>query len=359
MPLRGGGFSMADSVNLAGVDPEADSRRAESSTCSMVGVRTPFNLAEEAWQFRHPLDETPNIQLELRFSGSLDGHDLRRAILAAVAVHPMTRARKVAGRALLCPPRWVIEEPEVGDALRSIRCRDESELSAARDAFYNQTIDLGKAPALRFLLAHLPGGDALLLNVHHSVADGLGSLRFLHSVARAYGGRPDPAPLIDPLAVRDIKAYFGSAASRRDGKVNPMPSPTGRRAFLAPGGARGEPGFGFRHVALSHEDCRGLDPHRLEPSATVNDLLLAALHRAIGEWNTRRCHPCDCVAVFMPVNFRPSEWRHEVAANLTGGGMVTSMPDQRSSGETLMRSVASQTRWIKDRISSMEALTFP
>ena len=43
----------------------------------------------------------------------------------------------------------------------------------------------------------------------------------------------------------------------------------------------------------------------------------------------------------MPVNFRPPAWRHEVVANLTGGGKVATMPDQRSTAEALSIDVCS------------------
>jgi NRPS condensation-like uncharacterized protein len=107
------------------------------------------------------------------------------------------------------------------------------------------------------------------------------------------------------------------------------------------------PGYGFHHVTLPAEPSRRLDPRRFEPSATVNDLLLAALHLAIAEWNARRHHPCDCIAVFMPANSRPAEWRDELVINHTVGGKITSTPDRRATAEALMAAVTKQTRWIK------------
>jgi NRPS condensation-like uncharacterized protein len=235
----------------------------------------------------------------------------------------------------------------VGDVLRSIHCDDESALAAARVEFYDRPIGLRRAPALRVLLVHQPGGDSLMLNAHHAITDGVGALRLLHSVARAYSGRPDPIPPVDPLEVRDPKTFYGSATRRRFPKLEPPRTPTGARAFIAPEGARLGSGYGFLHVTLPAEQVRRLDPRRFEPSATVNDLLLAALHLAIVEWNARRHHRCDCIAVFMPTNSRPPEWRDELVVNHTAGGKITSTPEQRATSAALMASVAEQTRWIK------------
>jgi NRPS condensation-like uncharacterized protein len=327
----------------AGTSPRA----AVASRSSTDRMQFPFNIVEEIWQLRDPSDETANIHLEVRVSGALDEDNLRQAIRIAVDTHPMARARRVSRRVLLRSARWQIEEPELGDILEPIHCRDESKLAAARVDFYNQSISLLKAPALRFLLAHQPDGDSLMLNAHHAITDGVGALRFLRSVARAYCGRQDPVPAVDPLVMRDPKFFLGSAAGRRFPEAESPCTPTGARAFLAPEGARPGSGYGFLHVTLPAEQSRRLDPRRFEPSATINDLLQAALHLAIAEWNARRHHRCDCIAVFMPANSRPPEWRDELVINHTVGGKVTSTPQARATAESLMAVVTKQTRWIK------------
>jgi NRPS condensation-like uncharacterized protein len=322
-------------------------RGAVASHAGTGRNRVAFNFVEEIWQLRDPPDETANIHLEVRVSGALEEDRLRDAIRAAVATHPMARARKVASRVLLRPARWQIEEPESCDILRSIPCRDESELAAARVDFYDRPISLLRAPALRFLLAPRPGGDSLMLNANHAVTDGVGALRFLRSVARAYSGRPDPVPAVDPLAARDPRTFFGHVARRPVPIAESAGAPTGARAFLAPEGACLGLGYGFFRVTIPFEQSRRLDPRRFEPSATINDLLQAALHLAIAEWNARRRRGCDCIAVFMPVNSRPPEWRDELVINRTVGGKISSTPGQRATAEGLMAAITKQTRWIK------------
>jgi NRPS condensation-like uncharacterized protein len=339
---------------------------AETGRCGAVAPhagtgrkRVAFNIVEEIWQLRDPPDETANIHLEVRVSGALGEDRLREAIRIAVATHPMARAVKVASRVLLRPARWQIEEPGSCDILRSIHCRDESELAAARVDFYDRPIGLRRAPALRFLLAHRPGGDSLLLNANHAVTDGVGALRFLRSVARAYSGRPDPVPDVDPLTARDPRTFFGHVARGPVPDAESASTPTGARAFLAPAGACLGLGYGFLHVTIPSEQSRRLDPRRFEPSATINDLLQAALHVAIAEWNARRRRGCDCIAVFMPANSRPSEWRDELVINHTVGGKITSTPEQRATAETLMAAITRQTRWIKSGRAAAALLDRP
>ncbi|HEX3448998.1 MAG TPA: hypothetical protein VHS97_12135, partial [Isosphaeraceae bacterium] len=237
--------------------------------------------------------------------------------------------------------------PSAGDILRSIDCGDESALAAARAQFYSRPIDVERSPALRLLLAHRPGGDSLLLSANHAVTDGVGALRFLHSVARAYCGRPDPVPAVDPLAARNLQAQFSHTVPHRPRNAERAKSPSGPRSLLVPKGADRESGYGFLPSALSADQARGLDPRRLVPTATVNDLLLASLHRAVAAWNADHNRPCHTISVLMPVNLRPPEWRNEVVGNLTLAGSTLSTPDQRSTAESLLATMTAQTQRIK------------
>jgi NRPS condensation-like uncharacterized protein len=101
------------------------------------------------------------------------------------------------------------------------------------------------------------------------------------------------------------------------------------------------------HASIPATEVRRFEPRRFEPTATINDLLQAALHLAIAEWNARRQHPCDCIAVFMPANSRPAAWRDEFVINQTAGGKITSTSQDRKSVEALLATITKQTRWLK------------
>ena len=79
----------------------------------------------------------------------------------------------------------------------------------------------------------------------------------------------------------------------------------------------GPPGPGARPGAAGYEVCL----HATRPpvavgttGATVNDLLLAALHLALDRWNAAGS---GAIAVMMPINLRPAEWREDVVGNLS------------------------------------------
>jgi NRPS condensation-like uncharacterized protein len=315
---------------------------------TMPGARTPFRVTEE---ILHQLDrpcEPSTIQIEVRVSGSLDEHGLRKAVDAAINAHPMARARKASPRFLLRPARWEIGMASTGGDMRSGLCDDDPAAADARADFYSRPVDVGKAPALRLLLAHRPGGDSLLLSANHAVTDGVGALRFLRSVARAYDGRPDPAPDIDPIAARDLEVQFGRSVADRPRRPDPPDRPKGPCSLIPPEGPGEGSGYGFVLVALTAEQVGRLNPRRLAQDATLNDLLLAALHRTLDAWCADRGQPCDLISILMPVNLRPPEWRNEVVGNLSLGGSVLSTPGHRSSASSLLAAVTRQTRRIKD-----------
>jgi NRPS condensation-like uncharacterized protein len=315
----------------------------------MPAARVPFSLVEEITG-RH--DRAPNpmtMHAEFRLSGRLDPDRLRLALGRALAAHPMTRARMVAGRRLLRPPLWEVAERVEADCLDTLRYEDESALDAARLALINRPIDLRHAPALRVLLAQGPDGDSLLAVGSHVMCDGLGLNRFVHSVARAYAGRPDPLPDADPIAVRDLRTLFrlsDVAKHRAPTRPNTLEGPL---EFLAadPSPAPDRPGYGLARLDLPDAQRRTLNPRRFGPASSWNDLLLVGLHLAIAAWNAHHGATPGRIAVFMPLSLRPIDWFNQVVANLTLGGNTTSTPDQRAEVPRLAASVLDQTQWMK------------
>jgi NRPS condensation-like uncharacterized protein len=313
----------------------------------MKQERVAFGFLEELMDVAHSADEPLTVQIELRVAGSLGEAALRDAIRKAMAVHPMTRARKAAPRFLLRPPVWELAEPDVSKVLQVLPCGDECELVDIRDRFYSAPIELDAAPALRVLLLKRAGGDSLLFAAHHAITDGIGGLRFLRSVARAYRGEADsPAP-VDPLKARDLKAQFGGSQSHRAVRAVPPKTRSEPLAFAAAHGGAPMPGHGFVHRALSAEQRQNFNPRRFGPSVTLNDLLVAATHRVIESWNADHGVRCGRISAFIPFSLRPPEWYNEVVGNLTLGGKVSTTQAQRVSDETLIETVVSQTATIK------------
>ncbi len=291
-----------------------------------------------------------SIHIEARVAGSLDEARLRSAVREAVARHPMGRARK-APTARRTDRQYVWEigpEPEL-DPVRVVQCPDDDALALARAELQSVAVPLAESPPLRVRLARHPGGDAVMLNVNHAAADGFGSLRLLRSVARAYAGDPDPVPDIEPLGARDLQALVGPAdratklrrAALLAAKSRDLFAPPAR---VAPDGGSEHPGYGIHQLRLSPEQTVALSDAR----GTVNDVLLAALHLAIADWNDDHGTPARRIGVMVPANLRPRAWREEVVGNLVLPVVTSTARADRTHAEAALQAVSAQTRRIKE-----------
>lgn len=304
----------------------------------------PFSPLEQIFAALDRPEQPVTIQIEVRLAGELDEDRLRMALSAAIGAHPMTRVSQASGRFMLRPPQWKTEELGRADVLHSLRCTGDESLSTTRDEFYSQAIDLARAPALRALLVRRDGGDSLLVSASHAITDGIGALRFVHSVSRAYAGRPDPAPAIDPLMARNLQTQLERGPARRTGAGARPDLFADRRSHIAPDGATNEPGYGLIHMVLPEQS---VNRDGLSSAVTYNDLLLAALHLTIGAWTAERHQRCNAIAVTVPTNLRPPEWRDEVVANLAFAGHSVSTAFERSTVDSLVTKIARQTQSVR------------
>ena len=312
----------------------------------------PFNAVDEVVHVLDSPAEPWSIQLEVGVEGSLDEQRLREALAEALMRHPMARARKAAvspkGERRL---QWEITPEAELDPLRVVECEDDASLDALRADFYSRSVPLAESPPLRLRLARRPDGDLLLVNANHAAMDGFGTLRFVRSVARTYAQDPDPVPDVDPLEARDLAALADTedrrtklqrAATLADKVRDAVAAP----ARLAADGGRDEPGYGFHHLRLSVDQTRRLVEKDLP--GTVNDVLLAALHLAVAEWNDEHGEPARRIGVMVPVNLRPKAWQQEVVGNLILPVRVATDAADRTDPRTVLEAVAEQSRHIKE-----------
>lgn len=308
--------------------------------------RVPFNVVDEIVDLLDSDEEPWSVQLEARVDGRLDDELMRRAVLEALTRHPMGRARKVRSPQARNRSFWDIGQAADVDPVRVLVCGDDAEVAAAREQLQSMRAPLSTSPPLRVWLVHAPGGDVVMLNLHHAAADGFGALRFLRSVARAYAGDPDPLPDVDLFVDRDLSGNVPAAGLRtrlrrylalgerlRDLIVPP--------ARLARSQGRAEPGYGIHHVHLDAEETRRVVA--LDHRGSVNDVLLAALHLAIAAWNARHGVPCRRISVLVPSNLRPPHLREEIMANFSVPARISTTAVQRTSPGATLRAVSAQT----------------
>jgi NRPS condensation-like uncharacterized protein len=309
----------------------------------------PFSVVDEAVYLLDNQVEPWSVQLEVRVEGRLDEARLGAALAAALASHPMARARMATPRRRDRRFQWEITHVPDLDPFSVVDCPDDASLAAARADLQSISVPLVESPPLRVRLARHPDGDLVMLNVKHAAIDGFGTLRILRSMARAYWGLPDPQPDLDLEATRDLRDGLAAGDAGERGrrfvalldKLRDEVQPT---ANLAVDGGTEKPGFGFHHVSLSPETTKAL---AAVEGGTVNDVLLAGLHLALAGWNEEHGLTNRRVGVMMPVNLRPKEWWEEMAGNFSLNVRVATTPADRESPETLLGAVAEKSNRIK------------
>lgn len=311
------------------------------------GIRlVPFNVVDEVVRLLDRDTDPWSVQLEARLHGRLDESRLRAGIHDALRRHPMARARKAVSRRTRNRDYWEIPAELDLDPLSTVECPDEAALSAARAELQSRSVPLSQSPPLRIWLARTPDGDVVMLNVNHAATDGFGAVRILQSVARAYAAEADPLPEFDFLAERSLTGRLvGTGISARvrrrlafAERLRDLVAPPARLASV---NGPDEPGYRFRHVRLGAEETQALV--ELDHAGSVNDVLLAALHLAIGAWNDDHETPCRRISVLVPANLRPPRWRQEMVGNFSLPARVSTNRTQRATPARTLAAVTAQT----------------
>lgn len=316
-----------------------------------AGVRlVPFNVVDEIVHLIDRDADPWSVQLEARVDGRLDEERLRTAVGQALGRHPMARARKGASPRRRNRDYWEIPQDLDLDPLRTIDCPDEAALSAARAELQSQSVPLSQSPPLRVWLARTPDRDVVMLNVNHAATDGFGAVRLLQSVGRAYANEADPLAHVDFLAERSLTGRLPgpivSAWVRHQlalaERLRDLVTPPAR---LSSHRGSQQPGYGFHQVRLDPEETQRLVG--LDHAGTVNDLLVAALHLAVGTWNDEHQTPCRRVSVLVPANLHPSEWRTDLVGNFSLPTRVSTNRSDRATPARALAAITAQTRQKK------------
>ncbi len=262
-----------------------------------------------------------NVQLEARVAGALDAARLRAALA------------RVLGPSLERDPLEVVD------------CADDAAVVAARARLQGISVAVGERPPLRVVLARHPRGDTLMFNLNHAVTDGPGAVQVLRAVARAYVGEAADGPL-DLLALRDlpvrpvppstavpvVRAYERAVELLGDLRARP--------ARIAGDGGDDDRGHGYHLVALSAQETRAVVDVAHEGNA--GDVLMAALHRTIADWNRRHDERGGSVGVLAPADVRPDGWPPDRIGNFSINSRVSTSRRDRSSASRVLGAVTAQ-----------------
>jgi NRPS condensation-like uncharacterized protein len=307
-----------------------------------------LNLLDELYLHLDRRAEPWVVHVETRVAGRLDAERLARALAVAVQQHPIARARLASWRYSDRQYNWDILDRLSEVPLQIAKCRDEAALDEARERHFAFSPSLDTAPPFAVLMAHAPDGDAIVLNVNHAAVDGIGALRFMLSILRAYAQKEDPVPSFDPLEVRDVLALAGAhSAAERYRRIRAVLRLAARQLTpatrVARDGGSDRPGYGFDFMSLSVDETTAVG-NRRPADTTVNDVLLGALAVTVARWNETHGQDAGRITLTMPVNLRPAGWRREVVSNLASYVTISLEADERPD---LQHAAAAAGRWTR------------
>jgi NRPS condensation-like uncharacterized protein len=280
----------------------------------------PLSLLDELYLNLDRQNEPWTVHYEVHVGSQMDPDRLRDAVAAAARQHPLARARLVPWRFQDRGYDWKIDDELHEVPLTIIECEDAAALERRREQFFSTSPSLTDAPPFAIALARCHDGDGLLLNLNHAAGDGISAKRLMLSILRAYAGEEDPVPALDPLRLHGTVDALAAARSagernaRRRALMEGSWRPFVGIARVAREGDDDRPAYGFELLGLSKDESSRVFAG-VPASTTVNDVLLGALALAIARWNADHGRLTGPIALSMPVNLRPAEWRQEIFSN--------------------------------------------
>ncbi|HUR84452.1 MAG TPA: hypothetical protein VMY78_03840 [Solirubrobacteraceae bacterium] len=279
-----------------------------------------------------PVVSSSCVRLDARVAGSLDEGRLRSAL------------RTASGD---------------GAALDVVTCSTDAGLEEARHRLDGMTVLLDRPP-MRVCLARHPGGDVLMLSLNHAAADGMGALGVLRCIAGNYSG--DDGGALDFLAVSELPvgphSTPVSAPTRwRRRSVQWLRDVVARPTTIAPDRATARDGHGWHRVCVPAAESERLQEQPLPQSRS--DVLIAALHRAVGDWNAQHDASSRRISVLSHTDLRPPDWREATIGNFSVTARMSTSRRDRSTSEEVMEAIgaqASRNRSTRTGIALVAAL---
>lgn len=297
--------------------------------------------------------------------GPLDTPRLQGALQEAAERHPLLCSRI---RDTWWRPSW--RAPDVVPVLESFPL-GSSPPGIRNDPW--RPIDIRRTSGVR-MVAIERAHDAweVVLMIQHAACDGLSGLEFLGDVWSRYHGS-EPAPFRTPTRV--VRRRSDSSERGADPSA-PSPQPTSDRGHAASGLggetarfagflparlARGPvlspsrpetlpaagPSLPFFTVSLSAEQTASIKQRAAADGASLNDVAVAAVMRAVAAWNEAAGHPAAQIRVTMPASLKAPGTRAP-ACNDMGYAFLDRTAEACRAPVDLIRSLAAASRWIQE-----------
>ena len=310
----------------------------------------PFSTMDEAMLHSDTKRYHCNVHAEVRAPGKLDAKRLRDAVYKAMQEHPLARARQAEHKPSDRNLHWEITPQPSFDPLLIVEAGSDAEAIRCREQLLNLQPSLFDSPPFYIWLVRRTGGDSLILNFNHTVADGIGTQHFLRSVINHYAGVSNPQR-VDPIEVRasDVTSSRKSKQGMREQKemMDFLRRNLNKAEIIAADGDSDRRGYGCHQVIIDSEEFKSLQPKK-HADGTIHDLLLAAMHKTVSDWNSDHGAEAGLIRIQTPVNLRPEPWQNEVLGNYIGTFPTNSTPAERGSADSLMAATCKQTLFAKN-----------
>jgi hypothetical protein len=337
-------------------------------TASPIGSVRPLAAFEQLMLADARPGHPMTFFLECEVEGPLSLPGLTRAVERAAVRHPLLRSRVAwrSGR-----PCWL--PPDVDPVVET----------ASADSW--RPIDLGRESGVRLVVLPTdqtsgsePQGERpvsaasrhrVVMVAHHAALDGVAAGEFFGDLWACYDGREPPR--FSAGRQRGNRSESVGRDLTRAGEpglaASTWPFATFRPRPLAairqPDAARGTPAVAklpdsrppFETVALDRERTARLRSLAGARGWSLNDLVVAAVMRATGSWNTQAAGRPGNVRITLPVSLRPVGSRAP-ARNELGYAFLDRTAEQCRDPHSLAAGLAEASRWIVETGAAAEFL---
>lgn len=315
----------------------------------MPATGSVFPLPLTPWERLLLTDERPGYPMvwvaQVDFAGVFDRAGFEDAMARA-------HERQLLMRTTVSPRReW--REPPAGraDVIRWLPWADDLPVAVP------ESIDLRRESGFRLFIQQDDRRCRFTAQFHHAAVDGQAGIEFLLETMAAYAGLPaKPAP--DPALLRTRGAAPAVANRSGTGETGPAPSLREVVGFLLrhpsplrPEGERVRDPAPFPGM-LSHtfdaDEARAIRVAARRLDASVNDLFLCALFRAIAAWNAgdRPARGRRWLRVVVPTDLRAGG-SSRMAANVLGFALVDRRERDCRDAAALLAGIRAETRSIR------------
>ncbi|MFB6178643.1 MAG: condensation domain-containing protein [Halorientalis sp.] len=333
-----------------------------------MSTTIPFSMIEEAVYHIEQKHTSWNIQAEVETTATIDIEQLHEAARTACKHHPIVGARM--HKASIADSQYVWELPdddEIDDIEFNIEVVEADEMSVeeAQNRAYFTKFDLTEEHPMRAIVmrgAGLDGGDRLMVSLHHSAVDGVGTLQFTQAVCQAYRGEQVWADSVtfeesrewlddlEPASILDTFNFLDDGIDVIDKVARQLQNTVDEPARIAEDREPDDPDWGWRFTRrVLDEDVTEKVVNNRPEGISVNDMFLTGLHLAIEDWNDAHGKRARKISTMMPINIRPKDHFYSAAGMYTMFESIHTHTKHRKDPIEAAYEISDQTAKVKER----------